>query len=128
MTDTNPHFAISPIDYIHQNDIGFIAGYVIMLLARFDHPLGKGADDLQEAINNLGILIDQIGQGHQSYVHYFDRHSLTITPESFCHANGFEGHQASIITLVTHYNLCGNGVGDLRYAQQLAQQLLNEFL
>lgn len=126
--DHYKNFAIQPIEYIHQNDIGFIAGCVIKRVARYNQPTGKGAEDLRKVIHELDILIDQVNKGNHSFVHYLDRHSLPITPDNFCWVNDFDSRQSSIIHLVTLYNLNGNGVADLQEAKDIAGQLLNDLL
>ncbi|GEM_PF-5935001 len=120
------NFAIQPIEYIHHNDIGFVAGCVIKRVCRYNQPTGKGAEDMRKVMHELDILIDQVNMGYPSYAHFLDRHSLPTTPANFCWVNGFEGDQAAIIHLVTLYNLSGCGVSDLQEAKHIAEKLLNE--
>jgi hypothetical protein len=124
--DHYKNFAIQPIEYIHQNNIGFIAGCVIKRIARYNQPTEKGTEDIRKIIHELDILIDQVNMGYPSYSSFIDRHSLPTTPANFCWVNGFEGEQAAIIHLVTLYNLSGSGVSDLQEAKHIAEKLLNE--
>jgi hypothetical protein len=114
------NFAIQPIEYIHKNAIGFIAGNIIKRVARYNQPTGKGAEDLLKIIHELDILIDQINKGHEGWVH--DRRSdLVIDPLHFCRANNFDSDQTSIIYWVSLYSAFGNGVADLKQAQDTAR-------
>lgn len=46
---------IQPIDFIHDNDIGFIEGNIIKYVMRHKHK--NGLEDLQKAKHYLEILI-----------------------------------------------------------------------
>jgi len=119
-------FAIQPIEYIHKNDIGFIAGCIIKRMARFNQIGGKGAQDIEKSIHELDILIAQIQGGAFPYSTYSMETSLPITPGAFCFANGFKTRPADIIGLVTRFNLEGNGTEDLLKARRIAVDLLSD--
>jgi hypothetical protein len=48
---------IQPTEFIHKNDIGFIAGNVIKYIVRYKFK--NGVDDLKKASHYLDMLIEQ---------------------------------------------------------------------
>lgn len=54
------HYAnmiIQPIDFIHQNELGYCEGNVIKYICRHKHK--NGAEDIRKAIHYLEILLEQ---------------------------------------------------------------------
>ena len=49
-------FAIQPTEFIHKNDIGFIAGNVIKYVVRYKFK--NGIEDLKKARHYLDMLIE----------------------------------------------------------------------
>jgi hypothetical protein len=118
-------FAIQPVEYIHQNQLGFLAGCIIKRVCRFNQPGGKGAEDIQKVIHEIDLLIDQLHKGFEMKSVFTRYSDLPITPPVFCAANGFNDCQLHIIQSVTHYNQHhGYGVIQLRHAQEKAESLL----
>ena len=48
---------IQPIDFIYENEIGFIEGNIIKYVMRHKHK--NGLEDLKKALHYLQILIDK---------------------------------------------------------------------
>jgi hypothetical protein len=50
-------YAIQPVEFIHQNDLGFLEGCVIKRLCRWQ--MKDGIKDLRKAIHEIELLIEQ---------------------------------------------------------------------
>ncbi|MFZ2403882.1 MAG: hypothetical protein WAW41_02020 [Methylobacter sp.] len=112
------NMAIEPYEYIHQNNLGFLAGCIIERLCRFDQPTGKGLDDLREISRELDILIDQNQKGFIE-----NRQKIHTCVGAFCDANGLSDDKRVMIELVAYYRL-NNGVADLYQAKDLCRDIL----
>jgi hypothetical protein len=100
-------FAIQPIEFIHQNDIGFIAGCVIKRICRYNQPTGKGAQDLEKAIHEVAILRDQLLKGFYTPSPFTFPCDFPIQVSIFCDANQFTELQFSIVFGISTYNCSG---------------------
>ena len=63
---------IQPIDYIYENQLGFIEGNVIKYVSR--HRYKNGAEDIKKAIHYLEILLDKEYEHHRTGI---DRNKTT---------------------------------------------------
>lgn len=61
LTPSHYDFAIQPVDYITQNDLGFCEGNVIKYISRWRRKNGR--EDLQKAMHYIQILIDNLDKG-----------------------------------------------------------------
>lgn len=52
--------AIQPIEYIHANNLGFLAGCIVKRITRYDKPTGKGLQDLQKIKHEIDLLIEMM--------------------------------------------------------------------
>lgn len=92
-------FAIQPIEFSHQNGLGFIAGCIIKRLCHYDQPGGKGEQDLEKALHEMDILIDQ----HRKGFVYDANTDTAIRTSLFCEANGIDGKRKKIIEKLMAY-------------------------
>lgn len=125
--DHYKNLAIQPVEYIHQNNLNFLAGCIIKRIARFNRPGGKGSEDLNKISHELDLLIDQYKKGFFGHDLFPTVHPLTIGPVTFCNANGFGAEQRTMITLITIYNR-GGGIESLYEAKILIRDLIAAFI
>ena len=53
-------FAIQPVKFITINGLSFLEGSVIKRLCRYDHPNGKGREDLEKAKHEIDLIIELV--------------------------------------------------------------------
>lgn len=100
-------FAIQPIEFIHQNHIGFIAGCVIKRIARYNQPTGKGVQDLEKALHEVALLRDQVQKGFYAPSPFILPCDFPIQVSRFCDANRFTDLRFSIVFGISTYNCAG---------------------
>lgn len=62
---------IQPVEYIFKNNLQFLEGCIVKRISRYNHPTGKGKQDLQKAIHELELLI-QMKYGNEEPQPGFD--------------------------------------------------------
>ena len=117
-------FAIQPVEYIHQNNLGFLVGCIIKRICRFNRPGGKGLEDLRKISHEIDLLIDQHNKGFIGLGSLKPR-PLMIYPKLFCEINGLGYEQFTLIELVTQYD---RGIdNELLQAKQLVLDIIAAF-
>lgn len=48
---------IQPVEFIEANQLGFLEGCVLKRVTRHNKPTGKGRQDIEKAIHELGLLL-----------------------------------------------------------------------
>ena len=75
---------IQPIDYIFENQLGFIEGNVIKYVSRHRHK--NGAEDIKKAIHYLEILLEKEYEHNRTGI---DRNKTTPEGYTFEQINDF---------------------------------------
>ncbi|MEE7625411.1 DUF3310 domain-containing protein [Methylobacter sp. Wu8] len=102
--DHYKNMTIQPVEYIHQNNLSFLAGCIIKRICRFNKPGGKGNQDLQKIKHELDLLIDQYNKGYLGAGSLTQCLPLVIDPLTFFEANQLGDEQRTMITLITAYH------------------------
>jgi hypothetical protein len=116
--------AIEPIEYGHQNGLGFIAVCIIKRICRYNHPTGKGLEDIEKALHELDILIDQ----HRKGFVYDANTEQAIRASEFCAANQIDGKRRKIIEKLTAYYHAEPLLRYLSDAREHLDELLQELI
>jgi hypothetical protein len=116
--------AIQPIEYSHQNGLSFIAGCIVKRLSRYNHPTGKGLEDIEKALHELDILIDQ----HRKGFVYDANTEQAIRASEFCAANNIDGKRRKIIEKLTAYYHAEPLLRYLSDAREHLDELLQELI
>lgn len=56
--DHYKRLTIQPIEFIQENNFGFLQGCIIKRIARYNLPGGKGLQDLQKIKHEIDLLIE----------------------------------------------------------------------
>lgn len=54
-------FKIQPVEFIEQNNLGFLQGCIVKRISRYDKPTGKGLQDLLKIKHEVDLLIELKG-------------------------------------------------------------------
>ena len=75
-------FAIQPAEFIHKNQIGFLAGNIIKYVVRYDKK--NGLQDLEKAEHYLQMLKEFYKLAHTDHVQYnanADGYAFEVIPD-----------------------------------------------
>ena len=117
-------FAIQPIEFSHQNGLGFIAGCIVKRLCRYNQPGGKGEQDIEKALHEIDILIDQ----HRKGFVYDANTEQAIRTATFCEANSINGRRRKIIEKLTAYYHAEPLLRYLSDASEICEELRQELI
>lgn len=117
-------FAIQPIEFSHQNGLGFIAGCIIKRLCCYNQPGGKGEQDIEKALHEIDILIDQ----HRKGFVYDANTEQAIRVATFCNANSITDRRRNVIEKINAYYHAEPLVSYLVDARELLDELRQELI